>query len=65
MIAKIDEEKNIMYCLEELRLLIEKPCKHAALTERLTTIKEKLDELYFIHLSLRHLVVFFFQDNQE
>jgi len=65
MLTRLDEEKNIMYCLEELRLLIEQPCRQAALTERLTTIKEKVEELYFIHVSPGHLVVFFYQEKQD
>ena len=65
MITKFNQEKNLLYCLEELRLLIENPPEKVALTERLKTIRDKLEELYSIHLSLRHLVVFFSQDNQD
>jgi hypothetical protein len=35
-------EKLFMYCLEELRLLIEKPYMSDALGTRLTTIKNNL-----------------------
>ena len=46
MIKKLDEEKNLLYCLEEIRLLIERPHEQPALTERLSTIKDKLEEIY-------------------
>ena len=62
MIKKFDEEKNLLYCLEELRLLIEKPYEQVALNDRLTTIKDRLEELYCLHLALNQLVVFFCQD---
>ena len=40
------EEKLFSYCMEELRLLIEKPYQHDALLDRLTNIKENLELLY-------------------
>ena len=46
MITKKEAEKLFSYCLEELRLLIEKPCEYDALTERLSTIKNNLEILY-------------------
>ena len=41
MITKKEAEKLILYCLEELRLLTEKPYENDALTERLSTIKPR------------------------
>jgi len=46
MISKKEKEKLFAYCLEELRLLIEKPYSHDSLIERLSTIKNKLEILY-------------------
>lgn len=46
MITKKETEKLFMYCLEELRLLIEKPYMCDALEERLATIKNKLEIVY-------------------
>jgi len=40
------EEKLFSYCMEELRLLIEKPYQHDALLDRLSNIKESLEFLY-------------------
>ena len=40
------EEKLFSYCMEELRLLIEKPYQHDALLDRLSNIKESLELLY-------------------
>ena len=40
------EEKLFSYCMEELRLLIEKPHQHDALLERLSNIKNNLELLY-------------------
>jgi hypothetical protein len=40
------EEKLFSYCMEELRLLIEKPHQHDALLERLSNIKNSLELLY-------------------
>jgi len=51
MITKKESEKLILYCLEELRLLIEKPYENDALVERLSIIKNNLELLYQqIHL---------------
>ena len=41
-----DREKLFVFCLEELRLLIERPYEHYGLLERLTTIRNKLEQLY-------------------
>jgi len=41
-----DTEKLLIYCLEELRLLIERPYEHDALLERLSTIRFNLEKLY-------------------
>ena len=46
MISKKETEKLFAYCLEELRLLIEKPYAHDSLVERLSTIKNNLELLY-------------------
>jgi len=46
MITKKEAEKLFSYCVEELRLLIEKPYAYDALTERLSTIKNNLEILY-------------------
>jgi hypothetical protein len=40
------EEKLFSYCMEELRLLIEKPYQHDALLDRLSNIKKSLEVLY-------------------
>ena len=65
MIKKLDEEKNLLYCLEEIRLLIERPHEQPALTERLSTIKDKLEEIYDFLLMLHKQVVFFSQDDPD
>jgi len=46
MISKKDTEILFSYCLEELRLLIERPYAHDSLVERLSTIKNKLEILH-------------------
>jgi len=46
MITKNESEKLILYCLEELRLMIEKPYAIDALVERLSIIENKLELLY-------------------
>lgn len=46
MIAKEELEKLILFCLEELRLLIEKPYENDALVERLSTVKNKIEMLH-------------------
>ena len=45
---ELNKEAEILfsYCLEELRLLIERPYENNALIERLSTIKNKLELLY-------------------
>jgi hypothetical protein len=45
MITK-EEKKLFMYCLEELRLLLERPYANDSLVERLSIIKNKLEILY-------------------
>ena len=40
------EEKLFSYCMEELRLLIEKPHQHDALLYRLSNIKDSPGLLY-------------------
>ena len=52
MTIRPEAEKIISYCLEELRLLIEKPYENDALIERLTAIRNKLEELYYHHFLL-------------
>ena len=44
----LNKEAEILfsYCLEELRLVIERPYEHDALIERLSNIKNKLELLY-------------------
>jgi len=46
MIASKEGEKLFLYCLEELRLLIEKPYENDFLTERLSAIKNNLEILH-------------------
>ena len=46
MIKREESEKLILYCLEELRLLIEKPNGIDALGERLSIIANNLEQLY-------------------
>jgi len=46
MITKKEAEKLFLYCLEELRLIIENPYQNDALIERLSTVKNKLQNLY-------------------
>ena len=53
MIAKEESEKLFLYCLEELRLIIEHPHGNDALEERLTTIKNKLETLFQNTLSMQ------------
>ena len=42
----LQEEKLFSYCIEELRLLIERPHEHDSLLERLATIKNSIELLY-------------------
>jgi hypothetical protein len=46
VLSKKETEMLFSYCLEELRLLIERPYAHDSLVERLSTIKNKLEILY-------------------
>ena len=46
MISREESEKLYLYCLEELRLIIEHPYENDALEERLTTIRNKLETLF-------------------
>jgi hypothetical protein len=46
LMLTLKEEKLFSYCMEELRLLIEKPCQHDALLDRLSNIKESFEVLY-------------------
>ena len=46
MMTKKESEKLILYCLEELRLLIERPYMNDALVERLSTMENNLELLY-------------------
>ena len=46
MITKEESERLYLYCLEELRLIIEHPYENDALEERLTTIRNKLETLF-------------------
>ncbi len=46
MITREESEKLFLYCLEELRLIIEHPYGNDALEERLTTIQYKLETLF-------------------
>ena len=39
-------EKLYLYCLGEIRTLIENPYEHIALVERLTAIKNTMEHLY-------------------
>jgi len=54
MITKIEAEKTISLCLEELRLLIEKPYENDALIERLSTIRNKLEKLYYLYFLINN-----------
>jgi hypothetical protein len=42
----VEKEKLFIYCIEELRLLIERPYEHDGLIERLTTISKNLESLH-------------------
>lgn len=46
MLSPAEKEKLFIYCIEELRLLIERPYEHDGLIERLTAISENLEHLY-------------------
>lgn len=46
MLPQKEQEKLFIYCLEELRLLIERPYEHDALLERLSSIRHNLENLY-------------------
>ena len=46
MITKKEAEKLFLYCLEELRLIIENPYQNNDLIERLSTVKNNLQTLY-------------------
>lgn len=46
MLSQVEKEKLFVYCIEELRLLIERPYEHDGLKERLTTISKNLENLY-------------------
>ena len=46
MMTKKESERLILYCLEELRLLIERPYMNDALVERLSTMENNLKLLY-------------------
>ena len=46
MMTKKESERLILYCLEELRLLIERPYMNDALIERLSTMENNLELLY-------------------
>lgn len=46
MINKEESDKLFLYCLEELMLIIEHPYENDALTERLKTVRNKLEMLF-------------------
>ena len=46
MLTRVEKEKLLIYCIEELRLLIERPYEHDGLIDRLTTISKNLESLY-------------------
>jgi hypothetical protein len=46
MFSQVEKEKLFIYCIEELRLLIERPYEHDSLIERLTAISTNLENLY-------------------
>jgi hypothetical protein len=46
MFSQVEKEKLFVYCIEELRLLIERPYEHDSLIERLTVISKNLENLY-------------------
>ena len=46
MFSQVEKEKLFVYCIEELRLLIERPYEHDGLIERLMTISKNLENLY-------------------
>ena len=46
MFSQAEKEKLLMYCIEELRLLIERPHEHDGLIERLTAISKNLENLH-------------------
>ena len=41
-----EKEKLFIYCIEELRLLIERPYEQDSLLERLTAIRHNIENLY-------------------
>jgi len=46
VISKKETEMLFVYCLEELRLLMERPYAYDSLAERISTIRDKLEILY-------------------
>ena len=48
MTKRKDEEieKLYLYCLGELRILIENPCAYNDLLERLSSVKNSVEQLY-------------------
>ena len=46
MTTQEDIEKLYLYCMGELRFLIENPYEHIALVERLTAVKNAVESLY-------------------
>jgi hypothetical protein len=46
MLPQREKEKLFIYCLEELRLLIERPYEHDALLDRLSAIRNSIENLY-------------------
>ena len=46
MLQPREKEKLFIYCLEELRLLIERPYEHDSLQERLSAIRNSIESLY-------------------
>ena len=46
MTTREEIEKLYLYCIGELKLLIETPCEHDSLLERLSAIKNNLELLY-------------------
>jgi len=46
VISKNETEMLFVYCLEELRLLVERPYACDSLAERLSAVRNKLEILY-------------------
>jgi hypothetical protein len=48
-INNLEAAQHFSRCLEELRLLIENPCEHDVLIERLSAIKNSLERFFYLY----------------